>query len=187
VYWIEFLQSQGATARANAPAFVGIPVDKVPPTNATSGLVRLERQYWSAVVEQWELPLAELIEREDFSWLGRFQRELSKFASLPVGWNSYDAQPPGRNSIDAAHSFLGLLAGMPDVTMVPSRIAPIADGGVAVSFLKNDFRACIDYLESGEVVAVIARRGSESVVWDIEGREELEEAVRRIASALPKD
>jgi hypothetical protein len=159
-------------------------VDEVPPTNATGWLVRLKRQHSPTVVEHWERPLIQLIERNELSWLGRFHLELSKFASLPVGWNSYDAPPPGGNSIEAAYNFLSRLAEMPDVTLVPSRIAPIAEGGVAVSFLKNNFRASLDFLDSGEVVAIVARRGSESDVWDVESSDELQQAIHRIHSAL---
>ena len=182
---IKFLEPQGATLREYAPAFVDIPMDEVPPMNATNGLMHLKPEYWPTAIAHGDAPL--FIERNELSWLGRFHRELGKLASLPVGWNSYDAQPPGRSSIDAAHRFLSELAEIPDVTLVPSRIAPIADGGVAVSFLKDHFRASLDFLDSGEVVAIVARRGSESDVWDVGSIEELHEAIHRIHSALTED
>ena len=73
---------------------------------------------------------------------------------------------------------------MPGIGVTPSRVAPVVDGGIAVSFLRDNVRASIEFSNTGDVVGVIARQGCEIVVWDIEDNEGMMAAVRRIESAL---
>jgi len=67
----------------------------------------------------------------------------------------------------------------------PSRIAPSVDGGVVVSFLRDDVRANIEFFDSGEIAAAVARPGHAVRVWEIENTEDdLAEAINDIRDSI---
>ena len=117
-------------------------------------------------------------------WVTRFQRELADLRQLESGWDSYDSPPPGSDAIALAAEFLDMLWRIDDAFR-PSRIAPSVDGGVVVSFLRDDVRANIEFFDSGEIAAAVAQPGHDVRVWEVENTDDdLAEAIRNIRDSI---
>lgn len=54
---------------------------------------------------------------------------IKEMVSLKKGWNSYDADPPNALSIQNAQTMLDILK---HTGIEPRRVAPVADGGIAI-------------------------------------------------------
>ena len=53
------------------------------------------------------------------------------------------------------------------VPLVPTRIVPSAEGGIAVCFVHGDRYADLECLNSGEILAVTYRGVAEPLVWEV--------------------
>ena len=121
-------------------------------------------------------------------WLPRFQQALKAIGQLEPGWDSYDGGTPGSRSSRATDDFLLLLERNNVRDPVPDRIAPSVDGGIVVSFLRDDVRANIEFFDNGEIVAAVAKPGRDVRVWEVENTEKgLMSAVRAIRNAIFAD
>jgi hypothetical protein len=77
--------------------------------------------------------------------------QLDSLVNLNHGWDGYDAPPPTRQTLSVAREILGKLQG---ILVMPQRISPSADGGVAFSFkASGNRRAQIEVLNNGEKFA----------------------------------
>lgn len=65
---------------------------------------------------------------------------------IEKNWDSYGAEPPNGLSIRAAGEFAqrAIMSGL-----LPDRIEPSAEGGVAVAFLRGEKRAIAEFLNDG--------------------------------------
>ncbi|MGD0799777.1 MAG: hypothetical protein ABR906_00530 [Terracidiphilus sp.] len=65
---------------------------------------------------------------------------------IEKNWDSYGAEPPNAISIKAADEFAqwAIMGGL-----IPDRIEPSAEGGVAVAFLHDEKRAIAEFLNDG--------------------------------------
>ena len=118
------------------------------------------------------------------AWITRFQRELAKLRHLPAGWDSYDSPAPGAEAVALASDFLNLLWRHED-SVRPSRIAPSVDNGIVVSFLRDAVRANLEFFDSGEIAATIARYGMTPRVWEVENAEDaIERAIDDIRDEI---
>lgn len=93
----------------------------------------------------------------------RWDREWDYLSSLKPDWDTYGADAPSERAIETAKSFLDELGeNNPD----PSRIAPSAEGGVAVTFASGTRTYMIEFFNDGDI----------STVWsDGRGRVDAEE------------
>ena len=67
-------------------------------------------------------------------------------------WNSYGAEPPQTQAIQAAMGFLPLAA---RVDVLPVRSLPSAEGGVAFRFVADDKRALVEFLNTGAIEVML--------------------------------
>jgi hypothetical protein len=108
------------------------------------------------------------------------QQDLRYMSDLPFNWDTYGAEPPRPQTL---HRALELLVHLEQRSFVPTRVVPSAEGGVAVFFMRGDRYADIEFLNTGEVLAVTYVGKAEPDVWEIT-EEPLEPAVERIRKHL---
>jgi hypothetical protein len=106
--------------------------------------------------------------------------DLKRMRGLSKNWDTYGAEPPTTETI--AHA-LKLLIRLQREAFTPTRIVPSSEGGVAVFFTRGGRYADIEFLNTGEVLAVTYTGKAEPDVWEITG-EPLEPDIRRIRNHL---
>ena len=92
------------------------------------------------------------------------RRGLRSTASLTQGWNTYDAESPNDVSRQLADRVLDQL----EVNLLPpALVTASAEGGVAISFVKDDRRAVIEIYNTGELAAAVYTNEGQPVVWEL--------------------
>jgi hypothetical protein len=115
--------------------------------------------------------LSKLVERNYPSYFweskARFaeaRRRLRATASLTRGWNTYDAESPNDLSRQLADRVLDQLE---ENLLPPARVTASAEGGVAISFVKDNRRAVIEIYNTGELAAAVYTNEGQPVVWEL--------------------
>ncbi len=72
-------------------------------------------------------------------------QEMKRLSNLKENWDSYGAEPPNDWAIGAALRFL-ISGGATDI--LPIRVLPSAEGGVALRFVLEKKRALVEFLNS---------------------------------------
>jgi hypothetical protein len=90
-------------------------------------------------------------------WSTWFTR-LDACRSLQEGWNGYTAPAPAPVSIDNARVFL---EAMQQAQYEPTRLAPSAMGGVAVTRRVGDKKVLVEFYNDGRAFALFSTRPSE--------------------------
>lgn len=98
------------------------------------------------------------------SWLLEFTQSIDSFAALPIGWDSYDSQPPNAWCRSSAKEILGCCH---ELNLKPSSVTPTAEGGIAIAFVCNGRYGDIEVLNCTEILAVTAIPGTPSTVWSV--------------------
>jgi hypothetical protein len=107
-------------------------------------------------------------ESEFLTMLNRFdimRRSLNQLASIPDNWNQYGSPAPSARSIVSARQVLDSLQ---SESLVPRRVLPSAEGGVAFVYLsETENRAVIESLNDDEIfILLYDRRGnSKTLDW----------------------
>jgi hypothetical protein len=96
---------------------------------------------------------------------GEVNRKLQEMRTLVRDWNSYGAESPNETSLNRAAQTLTQLQ---DRLFVPTKIVPSSEGGVAICFIQGDRYADIEFLNTGENLAVTYSEAEEPNVWSIE-------------------
>src|SRR5689334_12172345 len=78
-------------------------------------------------------------------------RQLEELGKLDVNWDSYGAEPPSDEVIDSAWSLLALCSIQ---GLTPYRVVPSAEGGVGICFASERRYADIEFLNTGDILAV---------------------------------
>jgi hypothetical protein len=97
--------------------------------------------------------------------LGPVRSALRDLDNIKDDWNSYDAPAPSLRSINMGWR---VLASLREASLIPERVLPSAEGGVAFIFISTgENRAVIETLNSGEdFVLLYDRRGnSKTMEW----------------------
>jgi hypothetical protein len=68
-------------------------------------------------------------------------QKLEKMKTLQKGWNSYKADPPSIEVIEAVKQFVILLP--------PDRVEPSAMGGIGVTYYRNNRKAYVEFYNKG--------------------------------------
>ena len=97
-------------------------------------------------------------------WLIAAHKKLARLASLNADWDSYGAEVPNQESIDAARNVLRFLA---EADFEPTSIDPSVEGGVCLSFQHGGRYGDIECFNCGEILAVISTGGDDTTAWDI--------------------
>jgi hypothetical protein len=80
------------------------------------------------------------------------EQELDGLGNLAQNWDSYGAEPPSREAIQASRTVLAELAG---ALILPSTIVPSASGGVSIYFMSGDRTAYIESYNDGNQALVM--------------------------------
>lgn len=131
----------------NVPQSVIPPQETDPRTSEQSRLIEnLNKCIWDNLVSLREGQIKAL----NSSFLP-LDLQLDALELLKQGWDGYDAQAPTPDTIREARGVLGKLQGS---LVMPKRVSPSADGGVAFSFkASGNRRAQIEILNNGEKFA----------------------------------
>ena len=77
---------------------------------------------------------------------------------LDDNWDSYGAVAPSLRTVELAAKFSAQFALSESF---PSRVMPSAEGGVAFRFSRNDRRALLEFLNSGDVELILYSRAGQ--------------------------
>lgn len=125
---------------------------------------------------------SEIVSIDASPWLTRFSRELERISRLSLNWNANHGSAPTPQAVSDTRQFLeSLPSGNPFLR--PTRIAPTAEGAIAVSFLRGHVRASIEF-HGGETVGVIAQKGKPTWVGEVTDKDALRTCLDAIAAAL---
>ena len=94
----------------------------------------------------------------------KWDPELDGLRKLRVGWDSYGAEPPNAAAISALRR---ILLHVSRAGLEPTKIAPSAEGGAAVCFVREDKYADVECFNNGDVLAVTSREGQDPEVWEV--------------------
>jgi|SRR5271163_4393278 len=89
---------------------------------------------------------------------------LDACATLADNWDSYDAAKPAKHSIEAADRFLERLF---DEMLMPNRVIPSAEGGIAVYFNSDKKAAYVEYRNSREVILAMFDDHSDPIIIEL--------------------
>jgi hypothetical protein len=146
------------------PPEIGEPISVVDTFERTSsGQVRALRDNLRRAYEEdrGRSRIRDLLERFE-----SLSTSLNELIFVPDDWNSYGSPSPSRPAIEVARGILGALF---YGRLMPDRILPSADGGVALVFrTEGDNRAVVETLnDQTTYVLLYDRRGnSRTLTWD---------------------
>jgi hypothetical protein len=112
----------------------------------TSNLRQIERERARSISR------SEFLRREEV--IGELVVEVCSFLRLHHNWNSYGAEAPNETAIRSACRFVGTLSVS---SIFPSRVMPSSEGGVGLRFKRNQQRALLEFLNTGEVGLILYR------------------------------
>lgn len=103
------------------------------------------------------------------------KNKIESMSFLQKGWDSYDAEPPSKSSIDRAKSFVLKCVGakLPIVAVNPTIV-----GGVAIKFKKKSYRGFIEVLNTGTINVVLSSTGNSSYESDVTERKALVKLIK---------
>jgi len=83
---------------------------------------------------------------------------------LQADWNGYNSEPPNEFARQVAKQILLSATNV----LVPSRVAPSAQGGIGICFYGRDNKyADIECLNTGEILATLSDGTGRPEVWDV--------------------
>jgi hypothetical protein len=91
--------------------------------------------------------------------------QLLKTLRASDNWNGYGSPAPKVQTIQRAIPFLVACLG---VGLIPNDIGASPEGGMALSFFKDDGYVAVEFYDSGETLALLAQKGVESTIWEPE-------------------
>lgn len=94
----------------------------------------------------------------------KWDPELDGLRKLQVNWDSYGAEPPNAAAVSALRR---ILLQVSRVGLEPAKIAPSAEGGAAVCFVREDKYADVECFNNGDVLAVTSGGGRDPEVWEV--------------------
>jgi len=114
---------------------------------------------------QWPFPTRTEEDEEDTNfvadpgpqwdlWYGK----LDACRTLQEGWNGYTAPAPGDAAIENARTFLDV---MRQAGLGPTRLAPSAMGGVAVTQKAGNRKVLVEFYNDGRAFALFSLRGGD--------------------------
>jgi hypothetical protein len=94
---------------------------------------------------------------------------LGELESLQANWNTYGAAAPSAEAVKRASAALTIIQ---NAGYQPSMIVPSGEGGVAICFTSVSSYADIEFLNSGETLAVAYQNNEEPEVWPLDGTQQ---------------
>src|SRR5690242_21772986 len=106
-------------------------------------------------------------------------RTMQDLASITLGWDSYGGEMPTQVAISNATAIASKFI---NNGLIPDAIAPSAEGGVAICFMRNDKYADIECFNSGEILAVRYSSQDDPKAWVIEASASASDATLQTVS-----
>lgn len=94
-----------------------------------------------------------------------YMTRLNSLINEPVDWDGNGAESPNEVSVSNGRRVLGILN---EMAFEPTGVAPSAEGGVGISFVRGNKYADIECFNSGELWAVVSDRVHTPDVWRVE-------------------
>jgi hypothetical protein len=94
----------------------------------------------------------------------KWRAQLEGFRQLKTGWNSYTAPAPADGAIHNARVFLDELRAH---AFEPTRVAPSAMGGIAITRRQGERKGFVEFYNDGRVYALLSDRKGEKRVFPI--------------------
>jgi hypothetical protein len=111
------------------------------------------------------------------SWIHAFEKQLDEMRSLAHDWNSYGSAPPNALAI---WNTTNILENLNRIDFAPTNIAPSAEEGVVVSFVKGDRYAVIECYNDGEILAAFSEGARDPEVLVVgDSKQDLMETIDR--------
>jgi len=113
-----------------------------------------------------------------------FHQQIIELKNLPIGWDSYNADPPNYEALTNALKMLVLLF---ELEFNPTRIMPSVEGGVSFLFIKDLKYADIECDNDGDIFAGMSDRTGEPVLWQVKeegGENTINTTILKISSFL---
>lgn len=114
------------------------------------------------------------------TFLYRQQKQIDNFSLLKQGWDSYNAEPPNSNARYWAKESLVYIQ---QYHLFPCRIAPSVEGGIAISWKKDDKKANIEFFNTGEILTATRDKAGKPIVKEFT-TDELRDAIKEIYQYL---
>jgi len=95
-------------------------------------------------------------------WQGKFFRPLERLGSLDSDWDGYGTSAPNRVAMDCARKIVERLL---KINFPPQAIVPSAEGGVGITFRKDDRYAALEICNDGEIVVLTEIAEGEPTIW----------------------
>ncbi len=115
----------------------------------------------SSVRDFYELPSAQEINQRSLR-IQKCLTQLEQTKNVKENWDSYGAPAP---SLTAIQSAIPLITSCFSTDCIPDDIGAMVEGGITVSFMKNNKYAAVEFYNSGEVVALLSRPIN-SDIWE---------------------
>lgn len=80
-------------------------------------------------------------------------KKLEQYRGYVDGWNGYDAPAPNQAAVDVARMFLSV---MRDNWAIPTRVAPTAVGGIAITRRSGEKKVVVEFYNNGLISALFA-------------------------------
>ena len=112
---------------------------------------------------------------DSYLWLDDEIRNLKGLTALELDWNTYGAPAPNKIAVENATNALRLFS---KVDVRPDRVAPSAEGGIAISFFEGERYSDIECFNSGEIAAIVSDATNREV-WEV-AESELQTSLERI-------
>ena len=112
----------------------------------------------------------------------KWDPELDALRKLRVNWDSYGAEPPNAAAVSALRR---ILLQVSRVGLEPAKIAPSAEGGAAVCFVREGKYADVECFNNGDVLAVTSGDGRDPEVWEVGAvTDAIEQTLKKICAYI---
>jgi hypothetical protein len=93
------------------------------------------------------------------------RRSVDETKSLAEGWDTYGADAPNDFARQVTAKTLTCLEA---VLLVPIQVTPSVEGGIALSFVRNEKKALMEIYNTGEIVAATYTNEGDPNAWEFE-------------------
>lgn len=119
-----------------------------------------------------------VVSRPNQDWYSNQLSKLKKLETLKSDWDSYGAEIPNKKAFYWTRQTLEIMFAK---GIYFGKVVPSAEGGLAISFRKGLKYADIEFLNSGEILAINHESNKKPLVWKISEDEiDIEDSLQKI-------
>lgn len=101
----------------------------------------------------------------DTAWVDHHLERIDSWSKLPIGWDSYEAEPPSEIARRLAAQAIRLLD---ELEFRPNRVAASVEGGIAFTWRMPGKYADVEFFNTGEVLTAHHDDDQEVVIGIVE-------------------